>query len=313
MLDSGFSKFPSKSAAILVADPMTLWENYYVAHSLAEALNILQTAPEAARIIAGGTDLLLDIQQGRLAHTQTLVDITGIGELNELEIRGNDLFIGAAVPLNKIIYSEIVQEHAQAIVEACSLIGGPQVRNIATLGGNVAHALPAGDGTIALIAHNADAEVVDLNGRKRIALEELFIGPGISKLEANKELLMGFYLPLRDSGCASVFRRVMRPQGVAIAILNIAIWLRRKDNQIFDIRIAIGPSGPVPKRALSTEAVLRGSRYHEKALKKAANALLNESKFRTSRHRATKEYRQKIAVNLLEDTLDNVWKQTQNL
>lgn len=289
---------------------MTIWENYYLTYSVADALKILQSAPEAARIIAGGTDLLLDIQQGKIPSSLSLVDVTSIPELNALQIRDGELFIGAAVPLNRIIQSSLIREHAQAVEEACSLIGGPQVRNVATLGGNVAHALPAGDGTIALIAHRADAEVMSLREKKRIALEELFLGPGVSRIDPQKEILTGFYLALRAKGCASVFRRVMRPQGVAIAILNIAVWLHRKDDQILDIHIAIGPSGPIPKRARAAEAILRGSVPDQATIAKAANALLDESTFRTSHHRASLEYRQRVAVNLLENALNVVWERS---
>ena len=137
---------------------MPLWKNYHLAQSVNDALQALSGAPHAASLIAGGTDLLLDLQQGRHAAVDTLVDITSVPELNCLEIRESYLFIGAAVPLNRIVANQFVLQHAQALVEACNLIGGLQVRNSATLGGNVAHALPAADGTIALMALNALAD-----------------------------------------------------------------------------------------------------------------------------------------------------------
>jgi carbon-monoxide dehydrogenase medium subunit len=132
------------------------------------------------------------------------------------------------------------------------------VRNVATLGGNVAHALPAADGTIALLALDATAEIVSLEGRRRVPMEQLFAGPGQSTLQPRGEILVGFLLQRRGPGQASAFRRVMRPQGVAIAILNTAIWLERQEGCIRDIRIAVGPAGPTPFRARQTEATLRG-------------------------------------------------------
>ena len=99
-------------------------------------------------------------------------------------------------------------KYAQAVVEACQLIGGPQVRNTATLGGNVAHALPAADGAIALLAMEARAEVASLDGRRMLPLEDLYIGPGKSSLHPQQHILVGFSIPVREIGRASCRERV---------------------------------------------------------------------------------------------------------
>jgi carbon-monoxide dehydrogenase medium subunit len=263
-------------------------------------------------LIAGGTDLLLDLQQGRHQPVHTLIDVTAIPEMTALEIRQERLYVGAAVPLNRIVASRLVMEHAQALVEACGLIGGPQVRNTATLGGNVAHALPAGDGTIALLALDALAEVASLDGCREAPLRELFLGPGRSALDARKEVLLGFSLPLAGPTSASAFRRVMRPQGVAIAILNMAVWLQRKGDQIEDLRLAVGPAGPVPLRAFGAEDSLRGRPFHTSSLPPAVEALLAEAHFRTSPHRSSASYRHRLAGTLLMETLSVAWERARS-
>jgi len=282
-------------------------ESYFLASDIDSALKALGEAQEPARILAGGTDLLLDLQQGRHPPLHTLVDVTTIPELNALELREGGLFIGAAVTHNVITNSELVQSHAQALAEACGLIGGPQVRNVATLGGNVAHALPAADGTIALMALDAQAEIASLEGRRIIPLEELFIGPGQSTLDVKNEILVGFQLASAQAGQASTFRRIMRPQGVAIAILNCAVWLQRKDDVIGEVRIAIGPSGPTPRRMRQAEEVLTGKSPTGQILVEAHQAILLEASFRTSRHRANKEYREHMAGELLQEALMASW------
>lgn len=287
---------------------MPVWEKYILAASLQEALEAAANAPGTARFIAGGTDLLLDLQQGRHPPVHTLIDITALAETTALEIRSDELFIGAAVPLSRIVHSPVVMEHAQALAEASALIGGPQVRNTATLGGNVCHALPAADGSIALLALNASAEIADRNGCRRAPLGELFLGPGRSALDPRAELLTGFYLPLKSSGQASAHRRVMRPQGVAIAILNMAIWLARQDDLIQDIRIAVGPAGPKPLRAVQAEDFLRGKPYRQETIAQSLDLLLAEARFRTSPHRASAEYRRRLAGVLLEDALQAAWQ-----
>ena len=146
---------------------MSLWKEYIHPRNVQEAVEALASAPEPVCAIAGGTDLMLDLQQGNHPPVHTMVDLTCIPELRLLEVRGDELVIGAGVPHNQIVDSPLVQEHAQALVEACGLIGGPQVRNMATLGGNVAHALPAADGTIGLMSLNARVEIASPAGRRR--------------------------------------------------------------------------------------------------------------------------------------------------
>jgi carbon-monoxide dehydrogenase medium subunit len=248
------------------------------------------------------------LQQGRHPPVDTLVDVTQIEEMCALEVRGDHLFIGAARPLNEVVASPIVQMHAQALYEAAGLIGGPQVRNTATLGGNVAHALPAADGAVSLVSLDAKAEVASPDGRRVVPMLDLYAGPGKSTLDPRREVLVGFRVALRKPGQASAFRRVMRPQGVAIAILNLGVWIERKGDQIVDARIAIGPAGPKPLRARAAEAALWGRSYSPETMQAAAEALLGEAKFRTSPHRATAEYRRHTACVLLEQTLSVAWQ-----
>jgi CO/xanthine dehydrogenase FAD-binding subunit len=289
---------------------MPYWKTYHIALDVADALQVLATASGDVRIVAGGTDLLLDLQQGRHSPVDALVDVTRVPEMCLLELRDDKLFVGAGMPLNQVVASPLVVEHAQALFEAASLIGGPQVRNTATLGGNVAHALPAADGTIALLALDAQAEIASLAGRRQVPVQELFVGPGRSALDPRGEILVGFHLPLHQPGQASAFRRVMRPQGVAIAILNLAVWVKRVEDRIADIRISIGPAGPVPHRARAAEAVFQGRQMDASTLKMGVEALLAEARFRTSPHRATAEYRTQMASVLLEETLSTAWLRT---
>lgn len=292
---------------------MDLWQHYFQPKNVIEALQALSSAPGPACLIAGGTDLMLDLQQGRHAPVHTLVDITSIPELTALEIRQKELFIGAAVPLSRIASSALVLEHAQALVEACDLIGGPQVRNMATLGGNVAHALPAADGTIALMALDAQAELADLGRRQRVPLSDLFVGPGQSALKTKKELLVGFTIPLGGPHQGSAFKRIMRAQGIALPILNLSVWMERQEDQIADVRVSVGPSGPSPRRISAVEDSLRGQTLNPESCSHALDVLLNNVRFRTSPYRASQEYRQQLVEGLLTDTLDIVWRRTSSL
>ena len=287
---------------------MNLWQNYIRPKTLAEAMDAFSSAPRPLALIAGGTDLLIDLEQGRHSPVHTLVDVTEIEELLALEIRDNALFIGAGVPVNRIVLDLLVGAHAQALVEACELIGGPQVRNVATLGGNVAHALPAADGTIALLALDAEAEVINFSGTRRIPFAELFLGPGKSSLKQEEELIVGFYLPLLKNNQASCFKRIMRPQGVALPIINVAVWLEREENMINDIRIAVGPGAATPWRARDAEQILISKAMNDEAVESALEILLAHVGFRSSPRRASADYRRHLVASLFKDTLESAWQ-----
>jgi CO/xanthine dehydrogenase FAD-binding subunit len=290
---------------------MNLWQEYLRPTNLSQALKAFAEAPRPILPVAGGTDLLLDLEQGRHSPVHTLLDVTSIVEMTAVEIRGDQLFVGAAVPVNRIVLDPVVRAHAQALIEACNLIAGPQVRNVATLGGNVAHALPAADGTIALLALNAQAEVAGVTGIRRVPFKELFLGPGNSSIKHGEELLVGFYLPLSTSHQASCFKRIMRPQGVALPIINLAIWLERLDDKFSQIRIAVGPGGPTPWSATEAEKVLIGKSLNDETFESALEALLAQVGFRSSARRASADYRRHIVSGLFKDVLETAWKRAE--
>ncbi len=291
---------------------MNLWQEYKRPTSVMEAVQSLASASGPALPIAGGTDLLLDLKQGHHAPVHTLIDLTFVPEMTALELRGDELYIGAAVSVNRVALDPLTGTHAQALVEACNLIAGPQVRNTATLGGNVAHALPAADGTIALTALEAQAEVAGVSGTRRMPFTSLFLGPGKSAIDKTKEIIVGFYIPITNyqspiTKQASCFKRIMRPQGVALPILNCAVWLERAGDVVKDIHIAVGPGSSIPFRATEAESALRGKSLSEETFNQTLDALLGQAQFRTSARRATSEYRKHIVGGLFKDVLDTAW------
>jgi len=289
---------------------MNLWNHYVRPQTLSEALGALRDGPLPAAPIAGGTDLLLDLAQGRHFPAATLVDLTSVREMTALEVRGDVLFIGSAVPLSKIAGDSLVRRHAQALAEACDLIGGPQVRNVATLGGNVAHGLPAADGTIALVALDAVAEIASQAGSRRQSVSTVFKGPGETTIRAGSELIVGFHLPLCGPFEASAFARIMRPQGVALPIINLSAWLRRAGQVVTSARIAAAPSGPTPRRAIEAEGPLVGKPLSEESLGLCRRALLEHATFRSSPRRASSAYRRDLVGPLLDETIRCAWSRT---
>jgi CO/xanthine dehydrogenase FAD-binding subunit len=144
---------------------MARWQAYYTPKTIDEALTALVRHEGRAQIIAGGTDLILDIQQENHPAPEALVDVTAIAGLNEIWEEEGWIYLGAATTHAQIEASDLVRQHGAALTESCGVVGGPQVRNVGTLGGNVAHALPAADGTIGLLALGAEVQVCTLTSR----------------------------------------------------------------------------------------------------------------------------------------------------
>lgn len=287
---------------------MQLWTDYHTAETVEEALSLLASYNGDARIIAGGTDLLIDLQYNRTSDHSVgaLVDVTGIGEMTRIDQDGNTCLIGGAVTHTTIVRSALLEARATCLVESCGVVGGPQVRNVGTLGGNVAHALPAGDGTTSLVALNAEAQVAWADGRREwLPIASLFKGPGKSVIDSTRDVLVAFRFNLCRDGEATAFKRIMRPQGVALPVLGCAVWLQLDSarQQITDARICIGPVGSVPQRAVDVEAVLRGQPIDQATITTAVRTARETLHPRTSKYRATGEYREHMIETLLRQAL----------
>ena len=287
---------------------MPLWERYHTPQTVADTLASLARYDGKARIIAGGTDLLIDIQHiKRDEHPlAALVDITSVPEMTRLAASENWLYIGGAVTHTAIVNSPLVEREATCLVESCGVIGGLQVRNVATLGGNVAHALPAGDGTTSLVALGAEADVAWHDGRREwLPVTEIFRGPGVSALDSTRDVLVGFRFRIGSAGAASAFKRIMRPQGVALPVLGCAAWVQLDaDRDRFeDLRICVSPVDRVPVRALAVEADLRGQFISSESLRRVAASARDKLHPRASKYRASAEYRSHMIETLLNQVL----------
>lgn len=285
------------------------WQAYHTPQSVDEALSLLSQYAGGAQIVAGGTDLILDMQQGNHSALQALIDVTTIRDLDQIREDNGWIVIGAAATHAAIEASPLIRHHGAALAESCSVVGGPQVRNVATIGGNVAHALPAADGTIGLLALNAEVQVCTWNGAAVECtwqpLLSIFVGPGKNRLTAN-QMIGAFRFPVRAPRSGSAFDRIMRPQGVALPILGVAaqVTLDESGRRAVAASIAVGPAGPIPFRATESETILLGApALDETVLGRAIDAAQRQAELRTSKHRASKEYRHEMIAVLLRRVL----------
>jgi carbon-monoxide dehydrogenase medium subunit len=289
---------------------MALWQSYHTPTTIADALRLLRHYGGKAQLIAGGTDLLLDMQFNNHPPVEALVDVTRIEGLDTIRQEEGWVMVGAAVTHTQIERSALLRTHGLALVESCRVVGGPQVRNVATIGGNVAHALPAADGTIGLLALDAQVQLCTLHEDGTLdcswqPLLSVFAGPGRNTLGPD-QMLGAFRFRPSEPRQASAFDRIMRPQGVALPILGVAARLTLDPTlaQVLEATIAVGPAGPVPFRATEAEAVLTsGTPFTDELVEAAVAAAQAQAQLRTSRHRASKEYRHEMVAVLLRRVL----------
>ncbi len=293
---------------------MRLWQDYHTPGTVDEALQLLTAYDGEARIIAGGTDLLIDLQYNAPETYPALVDVTRIPEMTRIAEQAGRCIVGAAVTHTAVVQSKLIESRATCLIESCGVVGGPQVRNVGTLGGNVAHALPAGDGTTSLVALDAEAKVAWGDGRREwLPIARLFKGPGVSALASSRDILVAFRFNLSGAMEGTAFKRIMRPQGVALPILACAAWVRLDDSgeHYEDARICIGPVALTPVRATVVEDALKGQPVNEDTLSNVVRVAHESLHPRTSKYRATAEYRGYMIEVLLRQALPLAVKRAQ--
>lgn len=268
------------------------WKNYHTPETIDEALTLLQDYDGTARVVGGGTDLLVESRRGLRRPFEAMVDATRIAGLDTISRDQDFVVIGCGVTHSEIVSDERIARHGSCLAESCGVIGGPQVRNTGTLAGNVAHALPAGDGTIGLLALDGDVEVAGIDDTRWIPAKDTFLGPGKSVIDRHREVLTRLRFKPTGTGEGSAFHRVMRPQGLCLPIISMAARLTMDGDEIVAANISMGPVGPIPWFAEPAAKVLIGGPASRVQFDRAVAEALARVTLRTSKYRATQEYRE---------------------
>ena len=242
-------------------------------HNLGETLDFLNAKGAESKILAGGTDIMIDLRSGTL-NTRYLIDVSRLDELKKIEICDGKLCIGAAVTIAELLESETIAASAPALSRAANKFASRQIRNVATIGGNVAHCSPCGDTIPPLLIHEAQARVVNPRGQRKVGIEEMASGPYHCSLQPN-ELITHFILePKPQEVVFSDFQKIGRRQELAIARMSMAAMASRKeDHSIAFLRFALGSCTPTPHRFYEIEDFLMGKVPTEKVLWEAGKIL----------------------------------------
>lgn len=259
--------------------------------SVEEAVAAL-AAIGGARIMAGGTDLLVQLRSG-IASPAAVVDVKKIGDMRRITETGDGFRIGAAVCGAEITDHEALARAWPGVVEAAGLIGSTQVQGRASLGGNVCNASPAADTPPALIAARALAEIVGPNGRRTLPVEKIATGPGKTSL-ARGELVVAFLLPKRRPRSADAYLRMIPRTEMDIAVAGAGVNLGiDNDGRVTDARVGIGAVAPTALVLEEAPGILVGSKLEDAVLEKLA-AAAGAAARPIDDKRGTIEYRRKV-------------------
>jgi xanthine dehydrogenase FAD-binding subunit len=278
-------------------------EDLFEAESAAHAVALLREHPEA-RIIAGGSDVLIAIREGKLAGC-TLVSIQKIDSLRGVCIDSDEAIrVGPLTSFSHVSADPIIQRYIPVLAEAVDTVGGPQLRNIGTIGGNVCNGVTSADSASTLTAWEAVMEYLGPGGTRRVPITEHYTGAGKTAL-AHDEILTAIVIPKASyTDCFGNYIKYAMRNALDIATLGCSANVRlSKDKKTIErMRLAYGVAGPVPARAPSAEQAAAGKAAGAAAVAAAAKAALDDIHPRTS-WRAAQEFRLHLAEELAKRTL----------
>ena len=280
-----------------------MWQDYLYPETIHEAVDLLAEWSGQARIVAGGTDLVLQLKRGE-RQAVCLIDISRIEGMRGIEESDGAITLGAAVTHAEAAASPLIQTVAPVLAEAASEVGSPEIRNVATIGGNVVNAQPAADTALALLALEAEAEVVGAGGARWVPLLDLYQDAGVSAVDSATEVVRSFRFKIPRGQVGSAYRRLGKCKSIALPVLCAATIVKLEADQVVSAAIGLGPVAPLPFRPSEAEGWLAGQPATAETAKRAAELAQAEAQPRDSLLRCAREYREAMVGVLVQSTLE---------
>jgi carbon-monoxide dehydrogenase medium subunit len=279
---------------------------YFEPRSVSEALALLAKYGEQAKVIAGGTDVLVDMKYKE--EPGCLVNIKRIPGMSTIQENGGSLRIGPLVTIREIETNKLIRERLPLLWESCHQFASLQIRNTATIGGNICRASPSGETLAPLLVLEAKAKLAFSDGEKSEGFNSLFLGPGRTTL-ASKGLLTEIEVPYPPRGSRSVYLKHAVRGAMDIAVVGVAVQVtpHAANSSLQDVRIGLGAVAPMPIRATKAEAMLRGKPPTAALVQEAARMAASESS-PISDQRSSADYRRWIVEALTRRGLEQSWK-----
>lgn len=284
---------------------------YVTAKDAAHAVALLGEYGARAKILAGGTDLLVELKS-LAENPEIIVDVSRVDELKDIRIVDEELRIGALVTHSEIMRSPIILSSFPALADAAHTIGAMQTRNLGTLGGNLMTCVPSMDSGPTLMALDAKVTSASSRGHSQMPLADLFVGPRKTSLKPD-ELLTEIVIPKENLGKPAAFQKFGLRKGQALALVNAAaaFWVDAKKNSFVQPRIALGAVAPTVMRAVRAEAFLDGKTITGEVMAEAGRIAATEAK-PISDFRASADYRRDLIAVLTKRVLENAYALANN-
>lgn len=274
---------------------------YFAPRTLDEAISLLTGNRGEARVIAGGTDLIVEMKE-HIHHPDYLVDINKIEGLDDLSYDdGTGLKIGALTTVRAVEQSPVVKDKYPGLFQAVSQLGSIQVRNRATVAGNICRASPSADTPPPLIAAGAWVMIYGPSGERKIQLEEFFTGPGRTVLGPG-DIVTSIHVPPPPARTGRVYLKLGRRKAMELATVGVAVSLAQEEKICRDVRIVLGAVAPTPIRARHAEAVLEGNAVSEAIIDQVVKTAMAEAR-PISDVRSSAEYRLQMVGVLTEQAI----------
>jgi len=268
--------------------------------SLSDVLSLLAREPGVWQPFAGGTDLMVLLESGKLTHKNYL-NIWNLAELRGIAVSTEHVALGALTTYTEVQSNPVLREEFPMLCQAASETGGLAIQNRGTIGGNIANASPAADSPPALLAYNAELELLSVRGSRWVPYQSFHTGYKKMIMEPD-ELLARVRLPRLWPDLHHYYRKVGTRKAQAISKVCLAATARIYEGTVDNVRIALGSIAPIPLRCIKTEDALRGARLEPSIIEKAKAELAREI-VPIDDIRSTKDYRLRVSLNLLEDFL----------
>ena len=271
--------------------------------SLTDVLALLNKEPGVWKPFAGGTDLMVLLEAGKLAH-RNYINIWGLRELRGIEAGDMHVTLGALTTYTEVQAHPILRREFPMLCQAASETGGLAIQNRGTLGGNIINASPAADSPPALLAYDAEIELISTRGSRWLPYQGFHTGYKQMQMDGD-ELLARIRLPRNTAGVVHYYRKVGTRKAQAISKVCFAGVGKMNGEQIDDARIVVGSVAPIVVRCVKTEAALRGQKLNDETIRKACVSFEQEIS-PIDDIRSTAKYRLQVAKNLLVDFLTKV-------
>jgi CO/xanthine dehydrogenase FAD-binding subunit len=275
---------------------------FYKAKDLQEACDLLARYGAKACILAGGTDLMVQVNR-RLLSPEVLIYIGGCG-LDYIKEEGGKLVIGAATPHAKIVRSELVQKKAPLLAQVVGTIGSTAIQNQGTIGGNLGNASPAADSAVALLALGASLKLKSAWGERLVAAADFFTGPGKTVLQAD-ELVQEVIIPAEAPALKWAFRKIGKRRADVCSTVSVAVAAQMDGSQCKDVRVALGSVAPTPLLSKKAPEMLVGKKVDSALAAEVAKAVAGETS-PIDDVRATAWYRRRASEVLVKELLGAV-------